>query len=71
VLAIGLIASVAVSVGPARADAIARSRARLTSPIAEFFITDDGTPSPRLAWCVRRRREWARIIGGMIRVMAV
>jgi hypothetical protein len=41
-LAVGLIASVAVSVTTARADAIVRSQAMLASTIAEFFITEDG-----------------------------
>jgi hypothetical protein len=41
-LAVGLIASVAVSVATARADAIVRSQAMLASTIAEFFITEDG-----------------------------
>ena len=41
-LAVGLIASVAVSTTTARADAIVRSQAMLASTIAEFFITEDG-----------------------------
>ncbi|MBW2667994.1 MAG: hypothetical protein JRE13_17025, partial [Deltaproteobacteria bacterium] len=41
-LAVGLIASVAVSSATARADAIVRSQAMLASTIAEFFITENG-----------------------------